>query len=504
MSVQAAALHAGADSRKLRSIEGDVDRTLELMREDLGYSPDIVFREFRIGGLKKAALVYTDGLADSSQMHEMLIDSHLQEAPNVDARWFRDTFPSVPKLAEIADPDMLYTSILSGNSIVLVEGQTVAYSFDTPGWEQRAVSESSTQTVIRGPKEAFTENIRTNTALVRRRIKDPRLWMEHRYVGRITKTTVALMYVKGIVDDKIVEEVRRRLDRIDIDGVLEGGYIEEFIQDETYTPFPTVFNTERPDTVAAGLLEGRVAILVDGTPFVLLVPVLFAQNLQAAEDYYQRADIATLLRVLRYVGFMITMLGPSIYIAVITFHQELIPTPLLISLAAQREGIPFPAFVEAMMMEITFEFLREAGIRMPKTVGQTISIVGALVIGQAAVEAGIVSAVMVIVVSSTAVASFILPAFNLSIAVRILRFVLMGLAASFGLFGVTIGLLALVLHLSSLRSFGVPYLSPFAPFVLRDQKDTIFRAPMWAMKTRPKELKTKNVKRVDLEPERED
>jgi spore germination protein KA len=281
---------------------------------------------------------------------------------------------------------------------------------------------------------------------------------------------------------------------------LESGYIEELIQDETYTPFPTVYNTERPDVIAAGLLEGRVAILIDGTPFVLLVPALFGQFNQAAEDYYQRADIGTLLRLLRYLSFFIALLGPSLYIAITTFHQEMIPTPLLISLAAQREGVPFPAFIEALVMELTFEILREAGVRLPRAVGQAVSIVGALVIGQAAVEAGIISAAMVIVVSVTAIASFVFPSYNMAISVRILRFGLMGLAASFGLFGITLGLIAIVLHLCSLRSFGIPYMSPFAPFILADQKDMLFKVPLWGMFSRPRLISQKNVIREQYPP----
>jgi len=246
-----------------------------------------------------------------------------------------------------------------------------------------------------------------------------------------------------------------------------------------------VYNSERPDVIAAGLLEGRVAILVDGTPFVLMVPGLFIHFYQSAEDYYQRADISTLLRILRLLGLFIALLGPSLYIAITTFHQEMLPTQLLLSLAAQREGVPFPAFIEALMMEVAFEILREAGIRMPKSVGQAISIVGTLVIGQAAVDAGIVSAAMVIVVAITAISSFIVPAFSLSISIRILRFGLMGLAASFGLFGITVGMIALILHMCSLRSFGIPYMSPFAPFIWSDQKDSIFRFPRWGLLSRP-------------------
>jgi spore germination protein KA len=286
--------------------------------------------------------------------------------------------------------------------------------------------------------------------------------------------------------------VRRRLDRIQIDGILESGYIEEFIQDRTYTPFPTVYNSERPDVIAAGLLEGKVAILVDGTPFVLMVPALFIHFFQSPEDYAQRFDISTLIRLLRYVSFFITLFAPSLYIAVTTFHQEMLPTNLLINLAAQREGVPFPAFIEALLMEITYEILREAGIRMPRTVGQAVSIVGTLVIGQAAVQAGIISAVMVIIVSITAISSYVMPSGSMSISVRMLRFPFMGLAASLGIFGIFAGVFGLLFHLCKLRSFGVPYMTPLAPFITQDQKDTLFRYPWPRMKTRPTLIGDKN------------
>ncbi|MDF2723570.1 MAG: GerA spore germination protein, partial [Paenibacillus sp.] len=255
---------------------------------------------------------------------------------------------------------------------------------------------------------------------------------------------------------------------------------------EKRSPFPTIYNTERPDVIAAELLEGKVAILVDGTPFVLVVPALFISFMHSAEDYYQRADISSLLRILRFIGLFISLLAPSLYIAITTFHQEMLPTQLLIGLSSQREGVPFPAFVEAVMMEIVFEVLREAGLRMPRAVGQAVSIVGTLVIGQAAVEAGIVSAAMVIVVSITAISSFIFPAVNMSIAIRMMRFPLMGLAGSLGLFGVFLGIIALLLHMCSLRSFGVPYMTPFAPYIQDDLKDTIIRAPLWLMRKRPR------------------
>jgi len=289
-----------------------------------------------------------------------------------------------------------------------------------------------------------------------------------------------------------LNEVRNRINKIRIDSILESGYIEELIQDEPYTLFPTIYNTERPDSVSAGLLEGRIAILVDGTPFVLLVPALFIQFFQSPEDYYQRADISSLIRILRYVAFFLALLTPSLFIAITTFHQEMIPPALLISIVAQREGIPFPALIEALIMELTFEILREAGVRMPKAIGTAISIVGALVLGEAAVQAGLVSPAKVIVVSITALASFISPSYNLAMTVRILRFIFMLLAATFGLFGVALGLLTMLLHLCSLRSFGIPYMYPLAPFNLSGQKDTLMRIPIWRMFKRPKLISSKN------------
>ncbi|MDF2715848.1 MAG: gerKA5 [Paenibacillus sp.] len=324
---------------------------------------------------------------------------------------------------------------------------------------------------------------------------------------------MALLYVEGLADKSFIHDtilvpllqhvqsdaVPKYADYADrlhgLKNVLTAGDIS-IIQDKTLTPFQTVYNSERPDSIAAGLLEGRIAILVDGTPFVLLVPALFIHYFQAAEDYYQRADISTLLRVVRFISFFFALLAPSLYIAITTYHQEMLPTNLLISLAAQREGVPFPAFIEALLMEITYEILREAGVRMPRTVGQAVSIVGTLVIGQAAVEAGIVSAVMVIIVSITAISSYVIPSSGMSISIRMIRFILMGLAASFGFYGILIGLIILVLHLASLYSFGVPYMSPLGPFLPEDQKDTLFRVPWPKMTTRPRSNKPKRPSRL--------
>jgi len=497
------------EQKKIDQISSNLHWNLSYIKEVIGNSSDIVIRDFKAGqsGLIDLGLIYTDGLADKSFVQDFVLDTLMVQIRNADVdhpdihtdlfEFIKAQTLPIGEIKEIVQFETLFFHFLSGDTILLMDGFPKCFAIGSRGWADRGVQEPSSQTVVRGPKDGFSETLRTNTALIRRRIKDPNLWLETKQLGKKTKTDVAIMYLKGVANDKVVKEVHTRLDKIKIDAILESGYIEELIQDSTYTPFPTVFNTERPDTVAAAILEGRVAILVDGTPFVLVVPALLINFFQASEDYYQRADIATLIRLLRYLSFFLALLTPSAYIAVTTFHQEMLPTPLLISLAAQRDGVPFPAIVEAILMEITFEILREAGVRMPRAVGSAISIVGALVIGQAAVEAGIVTATMVIVVSLTAISSFVSPTFNMGIAVRILRFGFMILAGTFGLFGIILGLIAMVLHLSSLRSFGIPYLSPNAPFILQDQKDNFFRLPHWALFARPRLISQKDTDRED-------
>ncbi|MEW9671865.1 spore germination protein [Ammoniphilus sp. 3BR4] len=498
--------------KKKTPLQTNLQENIRIIMEVIGNSPDVVIREFGIGKKKsiKIALVFTEGLSDAQSVNQFIMESLMLDIPESDVnldhssenfnfQLLKELLP-VGNIKDVSDFETLLPSILSGDAAILLDGYSQGLLIGLKGWEDRGVQEPSSQTVIRGPKEGFSENIRTNTALVRRKIKDPNLWLENLTIGRVTQTAVNIMYIQGIANGKVIEEVRKRLTRIEIDSILESGYIEELIQDETYTVFPTVFHTERPDVIAAGLLEGRIAIFVDGTPFVLLIPVIFPQFFSAAEDYYQRFDIATLLRLLRYFAGFIALLGPSFYIAITTFHQEMLPPGLLFSLMAQREGVPFPAFIEALLMEVTFELLREAGIRMPRAVGQAVSIVGALVIGQAAVEAGIISAAMVIVVSITAISSFIIPAYNMAISFRILRFGMMGLAASFGLLGIIVGIIVVIQHLCRLRSFGVPYMAPFGPVVMADQKDSIIRVPWWGMFSRPRFVSQKNISREDNPP----
>jgi len=473
----------------------DIDENLRTIVTELGGSDDLTIRKIDVSGADSivVAFIYIDNLVDSAMVNQMLLHplmSEIDDTPSGESseEWYRrvrDRALAVGRVHEMRTAREALACILEGHTIVFLQGSAVALAADTSGGDRRAVEEPGTQTVIRGPKEGFTESIKTNLSLIRRRIKSPRLRVERKTLGRLTQTQIALVYLHGIAKASIVEEVRRRIDRIDTDSILESAYIEEFVQDAPFTPFPTIENTERPDAAAAGILEGQIAIIVDGTPFALLAPVTFVRFFQSSEDYYQRFGIASFLRLIRYVAFFVSMLLPAMYIAITTFHQEMLPTPLLISLAAQREGVPFPAIVEALLMEITFEVLREAGVRMPKVIGPAISIVGALVLGQSAVQAGLISAAIVIVVSFTAIASFVIPAINMSIAARLIRFAMMILGGTLGLFGIMSGLMVLLIHLASLRSFGVPYLAPLAPFVWTNWKDAFVRMPHWAMKKRP-------------------
>ncbi|WP_134701152.1 spore germination protein [Ammoniphilus sp. YIM 78166] len=468
-------------------LSSDLDQNLHLLQSIYEDCSDVVFRPFLIGGKTKAILLYIEGLSNIEEIDASVLSPLMEESAgkmkNLN-EWFEMKI-SVSKVKEIKTVGDCIEHLSIGNPLLLVEKEMKGFALGLAKWEKRSVEEPTAEAVIRGAREGFTESIGVNTSLLRRRLRTPQLKMKSMQIGRYTKTEVIVSYMEGIADPTLLQEVNTRLKRIDIDGVLESGYIEELIEDNPYSPFPQMLNTERPDVAVSSLLEGRVVILVDGTPFVIVAPITLYSLLQSSEDYYQRYMIGTVIRWLRYVFLVISLLLPSVYVAVLTYHQEMVPTTLLISMASSREQIPFPALVEALIMEITFEALREAGVRLPKQVGAAVSIVGALVIGQAAVQAGIVSAPMVMVVAITGIASFTIPRYTAGIALRMLRFPMIIMAGMLGLLGVMLGLIIMLTHLCSLRSFGVPYLSPMAPMKFRDMKDVLMRAPWWMLNTRP-------------------
>ncbi|AHV97140.1 spore germination protein [Paenibacillus sabinae] len=491
---------AGAGNQSVLTISDNLEQTLSNIKLELGSSPDLKIRKVQLGQAEPvwAAAVFIDGLVNSVAVDEFVVGALIEntafaaeEMPREPQERLQLILGRALELGETSIKDNwndMMLSLLSGNTIILLDGCSKAIEGGTKGGEWRTVAEPSSQIVIRGPKDSFVESIITNTALIRRRIKSPKLWVEFMKFGTVTNTDVALLYMKDRADQKVLDQLKMRLKKIDIEAVLESSYIEQLIQDKVFTPFPTVYNTERPDVAAANLLEGRIVLIVDGTPFVLIVPTVLAQFLQSTDDYSLRFDIATLMRLVRYVSLIILLLGPSVFIALTTFHYEMVPTPMLISLLAQRENVPFPAAIEAIIMEAAFEILREAGIRMPRAVGQTVSVVGALILGTAVVEAGIITPVMVIVVALTGIASFAIPSYNLAVAGRIVRFGFMISASMFGFYGITLGLIVLIAHVNSLQSFGTPYLAPLSPFSIRGQKDTVIRVPMFLINLRPNKL----------------
>jgi spore germination protein KA len=470
-----------------------------------GNSADIRFRKFRIGNKEKtkAFICFVDGLEDEALLDEYITKAlmmniyAIDDTSNLSCKDFltviKENLSSASEVKEVNSMDKIVDAILSGSVALYIDGYDRVLTFGAINIKLRSVEEPSTEALVRGPREGFVESIRTNTTLLRRKIKNPNLVFEALKLGEQTQTNVIIAYINGIANESIINEVRRRLNEINTDSILESGYIEQFIEDHPFSPFPTIGNSERPDRVAAKLLEGRVAILCDGTPFVLTVPNLFIENIQSSEDYYSRPLLMSVLRLLRVVALNATILTPALYIALTTFHPEMIPTVLLITTAASREGVPFPALVETLIMITIFEILRESGIRLPRQLGQALSIVGVLVIGEAAVRAGIIGSTMIIIGAFTGITSFIiLPLLDVIIIYRFLLIILSGL---FGFYGIILGLIAMLAHTCSLKSFGVPYMAPIAPTIWQDLKDSFLRFPLWLMHLRPKSLTPRNLKR---------
>lgn len=495
------------ESENLR-LGKDLDANLRTIKNVLDKCSDVVYREFVLAQNEEVrlALINIDGLSDKTQVTQSIIRALELEIPALDPgreitkaralEFIKQQSLCTDQISETDKLQDIIRGILSGDTILLVDGHSTAIVNSIRHWESRSISEPTVEPVVRGPRESFVETLRTNTALIRRKIKSPGLKIETITLGRVTGTDMAIAYIEGIVDEKLVAEVKNRLNRIDIDSVLDTGYIEGLIEDSPLSVFPTINNTERPDKVAAMLLEGRVAILVDGSPFVLTMPNLFVEYIHSPEDYYQRFWFSSFVRIIRLLAMIISLTVPALYIAITSYHHDLLPTALLLSLAAQHESVPYPVLVEVLVMDLSFEILREAGLRLPRPIGQAVSIVGALVIGEAAVRAGLVAEATVIVVALTGIASFVF-SYAASVALRLLRFILMILAATLGLYGLVSGITVIGLHLCSLRSFGMPYLYPLIP--TSDSsflRDTIFRAPWWSMYARPRLMAGRNSKRM--------
>jgi spore germination protein len=471
----------------------------------LGNPEDIIIRELMIDNTNHpCAIICLDGLADPLLVHDqilrqiqLMITAAGKQVPSDPDQMIAMLFDQVVSVADMKkNPSFseMVTGILSGDTALLVEGTSQSILIDSKGWKSRQVEEPLSEGLVRGPRDGFTENIRDNTVRIRRRIKDHHLRLDMLQAGRRSKTYMVIAYLQDIADPLLVAEIKRRITSIDVDEIAETGFIEQWMEDDFLSPFPQALSTERPDRVVSSLYQGRVAVIVDGTPMVLIVPIMLSLMLHSPEDYYERWIVGTLARSLRLLATFLAVFSPSIYIALVTFHPGMIPSELAFSIAATRDGVPFPAFVEALLMVITMELLQEAGLRLPRPIGQTVGIVGGLVIGESAVSAGVVSPVMVIVISLTAIASFAIPTYSLALALRIIRFFTMIAAAIFGLYGVVLSLIVIMIHLSNLTSLGYPYLSQ--PQLPKDWKDLILRAPVTFLKQRPRSVKTKDQTRM--------
>jgi spore germination protein len=490
------------------TIFASVQKNIQNIKTILHNPVDLSARVFTIGQTNHTcAVICIDGLVDKKLVNDEIIKNIQLGTSQANLRIPHSTQEIIEELAnEILSiyelnksnqlDDVMF-AILSGDTALFIEGSEEVLLIGSKGWETRGIEEPLTEALVRGPRDGFNENLQTNMVHIRRRIRDPNLRFDSLIVGRRSKVGVVITYIDGVVHPQLVTEIKRRISSIDLDNVQESGFIEQWIEDSFLSPFPQIQHTERPDKVTAAISQGRVGILVDGTPFALLAPVTLGQFLQSQEDYYDRWQIGTAIRIMRYFAAFIATFLPSLYIALLEYQQGMIPSKLAFSIAGTREGVPFPAVIEAVMMEATLELLREAGIRMPKPIGQTIGIVGGLVIGEAAVSAGIVSPVMVIIVAITAISSFAMPSYSFGISLRLLRFGIMASAAVFGLYGVILSYVMINIHIANLKSFGIPYSTPFSPTLYHDWRDLVIRAPLMFLRKRPQMLQTDDPMRMN-------
>ncbi|WP_340026745.1 spore germination protein [Paenibacillus sp. FSL K6-1096] len=477
---------------------GDFHADLQAVKAAIGSNSDVHFREFTNAKTGvQGVLIHIDGMQSDRLLSMEVMQFLMYELPadlpsSVKAAGQRLPFSELKEEMYIGD---FNRSVLFGHAAILIEGQTCGFLVEMPGAPSRTADEPVSEALLRGPRLGFTEVLGENTAMLRRQGLSDQLEMKSFRAGTVIEREIVVAYMKDIVNPDLLDEVKNRIGKLNMDFLAESGYIEQLVEDNYLSPFQQLQNTERPDRVIAALLEGRVAIMLDGTPFALIAPVTFSMLLQSPEDYYERWLPGTLLRLLRFAASFLALMAPALYISFISFHPGLIPTELAITIIKTRQGVPFPSLIEVLILEVSIEILREAGIRLPKPIGPAMGIVGGLIIGDAAVQAGIVSPFLVITVAVTAISSFSIPMYSAGITLRILRFVGMLFASVLGMYGTILFFLLICCHLTKLKSFGVPYLTPLSPFRLSDWKDLFFRAPMALMKRRPLMMKTRQKQR---------
>lgn len=487
---------------------------------------DIVIRDFTLTARNRqygAFLIYVDGMVDTKIINDFVLEPLMlrNRANSYDGNETRVVSEAISnnitvrKVKRFDLVDYIYNSLVPqnavkkkksftdiladinmGNCLLLVDTIDIAFSIDAKGFKQRGIDSPKNETVIRGAQEAFTEAIRTNTSMIRRFVNNENLVIESISVGKVTKTKCAVCYMKDIANDDLVAEVKYRLNNLDVDSVISSGQLEQLIEDNSKCSLPQMLSTERPDKAANHILSGRVVVVVNGSPYVLIMPCVFVDFLSSAEDPNLKFQYANLLKFVRLIAFFITLLLPGLYVAITNFHQEIIPTELLFAIVASRESVPFPIIVEILAMEISFELIREASLRVPSPIGTTIGIIGALILGQAAVEASIVSPILIIIIAITGITSFAIPDFYLSFHLRIARFLYIIAGFLAGFLGIGIVLFGHLILLCSLKSFGVSYLAPYIPSSGKNNK-AYFMPPFWNREKRPDFLNSKRPKKEE-------
>jgi len=478
-----------------------IDDNIKKIQNDYKNSADISFKHFYIHE-RKLVFVYNQSLSSSTAINNfilknlsLLIENKKQFPENL-FQFLENTFPS-HNLKEVTTWQECYDYLGYGFTILFLDQSTKAIAIETKENLARAISEPMTEQTISGPKDAFNENYLTNIGLIRRRIRSNHLIVSEHIVGKQTKTKVSVLYMNNIAEEQLVKEVEKKIAAINIDGILDSTYIREIII-KNNTVFPSIETTERPDLASMCLLEGRVLVLVENSPYALIIPTFFIDLFHASEDNYQNAKNVSFTRIIRYIAFILAVLTPAFYIAITTFNHETIPVDLFVSFAAQRAGVPFPAIVEALGMTLVFEILRESDIRMPHLSGSAISILGAVVLGDAAVSAGIVSSIMVIVIAISAISSLMFSHIGMTNAIRVWRIFFMIFATFFGVFGIFLCGVLLLVKLSEMKSFGKPYLYPVAPFQWEFFKENIFKRNIKKVTKRMPILTDKNETRSRL------
>lgn len=472
-----------------QSVFKKLEDNIEYVNKTLCESDDLINKSIKIHNIK-GNILYLESITDYEIIENDFL-SILDKSKENDL----NTLLESTRIEISNDLSKGIKLLLGGYCILFLDGYDKVFLFSANKTHNRKINEPDNEKVVRGSHEGFIEDLMINLNLIRKKIENPKLTIKYFTVGIETKTRLALVFMDNLANPKLVQEVKKRIESISSDMVMSPGFMEEFIEDSPSSVFPQVLNTERPDRVIAQLLEGRVAIAAEGSPTVSIIPVTFFSFYQSPDDYNSRWITATFFRLIRLLSFIIAVILPAVYIAVIAFHFEIIPIDLVLLIKSSINDIPYPPLIEALILEIIIELIREAGIRLPSPIGQTIGIVGGLVIGDAIVKAGLVSNVMTVIIALTAIASFVIPSNEMVTTVIILRLSFMFLASFFGFVGTTFGLIFLLIHLCKLESFGTPYFAPFAPLRIQDLKDTFVRLPLWAFNHRPLDSHPKKMKR---------